>query len=543
MEYLEFDVKVGAGEGLEYPVSVLRSPAGEASGSMTFPYDDLVLDNRLQAVQIALLQGTGQRRRVTSAAEAQVQTFGGDLFDALFTGPVRELYDASRQEAARARKGLRVRLRFEPAELAALPWEFAYDKRDAEYVCLSRTTPLVRYIELAQPQEPLAVALPLRVLVMIAGPSDLGTLDAERERARIEEALGPLVQAGRVELQWLEGQTGRDLQHAMLGGPWHVFHFVGHGGFDRQRGEGTIAVCDEHGAARQLGATDLGRLLGDHESLRMAVLNACEGATADRADVFSSTAAVLVRRGTPAVIAMQYEITDQAAVELSRSFYAAVATGVPVDVALTEARKAVAMAAPGTLEWATPVLYLRAPEGRLFDIPAEAASEPPAVPPVAMPPVVPEAEPEPDQARTGRAPLDGTVSGRKRGPIVAGIAVVVAALVGLGIWLLLRDDSDDDAVASRVTPAEPAFGFVNVPDVFGRTLDDGIDQLEFAGFFVARTYYTCSSQPAETVRQVELLGDEAAIIVGRSGDSEVTVRGPFEEGTEVQVQASNGTPC
>ena len=89
---------------------------------------------------------------------------------------------------------------------------------------------------------------------------------------------------------------------------------------------------------------------------------------------------MLVRKGTPAVIAMQYEITDAAAVELSRAFYVAIRAGLPVDAALTEARKAVALWLPGTVEWGTPVLHLRAQDGRIFDLghdtPATARRDP-----------------------------------------------------------------------------------------------------------------------------------------------------------------------
>jgi hypothetical protein len=74
---------------------------------------------------------------------------------------------------------------------------------------------------------------------------------------------------------------------------------------------------------------------------------------------------------------MQYEITDDAAIEFSRDFYEALAGGIAVDEALAEARKGVALAIPGTLEWGTPVLFMRTSDGILFDIPAAAA--PPAV--------------------------------------------------------------------------------------------------------------------------------------------------------------------
>jgi hypothetical protein len=76
----------------------------------------------------------------------------------------------------------------------------------------------------------------------------------------------------------------------------------------------------------------------------------------------------LVRNGIPAVLAMQYEITDQAAMALSRAFYDALADGLPVDTAVSEARKAINLEVENTLEWGTPVLYMRSPDGVLFDL-------------------------------------------------------------------------------------------------------------------------------------------------------------------------------
>ncbi len=171
-----------------------------------------------------------------------------------------------------------------------------------------------------------------------------------------------------MDLVWLEGQTWRDLQRAMRRGPWHIFHFIGHGGFDRATDEGLIALADDAGRAHLLRATDLGRLLDDHYPLRLVLLNSCEGARGGERDAFSGTAATLVRRDIPAVLAMQYEINDEAAVEFSRSFYEAVADGLPVDAADSEARTAVGICLGDTLEWGTPVLYLRSPDGRVFDV-------------------------------------------------------------------------------------------------------------------------------------------------------------------------------
>src|SRR5207302_231387 len=132
--------------------------------------------------------------------------------------------------------------------------------------------------------------------------------------------------------------------------------------------------------------------------------------------VFSSTAAVLVRKGTPGVVAMQYEITDLAAIELARSFYDSVAGGLPVDTAMSEARKAVRLSLPGTLEWGTPVLFMRAPDGVLFDVDESTATPPAAPPEVPTPRAATTTTREPRQRRI-------KLPGSSRGRVVAGVLV------------------------------------------------------------------------------------------------------------------------
>ena len=368
MEYLEFELEIQAGSGRDYPVAVLHSPAGEARAVMRFPFDQITLESRLKDLQIALLRSGGRRRRILSPEQQAVQDFGQALFEAVFNGPVGNCYAVSRERAASLSHGLRVKLLIQAPELAVLPWEYLYDVHRAEYICLSAHTPLVRYLELSQPVQALRVVPPLRILGVIASPSDLEPLNVEQEKGRIEQAVVGLLDSGLVELTWLEGQSWRHLQRAMRGGPWHVLHFVGHGGFDASADEGLIALVGEDGRSQFLHATQVGRLLADHNSLRLVVLNACEGARGGVQDVFSGTAAALVRRGIPAVLAMQYEITDRAAIELARGFYEALADGLPVDTAVTEARKAVSMEVANTVEWGTPVLYMRASDGVLFGV-------------------------------------------------------------------------------------------------------------------------------------------------------------------------------
>lgn len=378
MDYLDFDVEISADKSGGYWVSVVTSPAGEAREAMHFPFSALELENRIQALQLAVLRSNQTNRRLQNTYEQVVQEFGQRLFDTLLTGEVRTRYDVSLREAIRQDRGLRLKLRIRPPELAAVPWEFMYDSRQQEFVCFSRNSPVMRYLEAQQPIQSLHIQLPLRILGMVASPEELAALDVNLEKQHVERALEPLIGQGLVELTWVVGQTWRDLQHALQRGAWHVFHFIGHGGFDKQQDEGLIALASDNGQVHLLSATQLGRLLVDHTSLRLVLLNSCEGARSSANDIFSGTAAALVRRGIPAVIAMQFAISDTAAIEFAHTFYKALANELPVDAAVSEARKAISIALPKTVEWATPVLFLRATDGKIFQVAEAPTVEPPA---------------------------------------------------------------------------------------------------------------------------------------------------------------------
>ena len=370
MEYLDFEVRVATGTGRDYEVLVVRSPAGEASGVMRFPFDTLALQNQLLGLQNALLRSGSLRRQVVADPEQTkgVADFGLQLFQALFIPELQVAYRRSQDRARAEGKGLRLRLRIEAPELSALPWEYMFDPSERDYLCLSTDTPLVRYLEFDQPPHAVTITPPLSLLVMIASPKDHPALDVKRERERIEVATAPLRAAGLMSITWMEGSSWRDLQHALRRGTYHVFHFVGHGGFDSASGEGVLLFTDDQGNSSLIGATATARLLCDHPSLRLAVLNSCLGAKGSTTDAMSSTASVLVSRGIPAVVAMQFEISDDAAIEFSRSLYEAIADGQPIDAAVADARKAVSFASPRSVEWGTPVLYMRSPDGVLFHI-------------------------------------------------------------------------------------------------------------------------------------------------------------------------------
>ncbi len=373
--YLDFDLLIErAGTG--YRARVLRCPAIPAACDFTLPFSDLELENFLLKIGYT----RGKVRRLESRNTELAKDFGRRLFEAAFGDEVRSSLRQSLDIAGQQDAGLRLRLHLTGApELADLPWEFLYDPSLNRFFVLSGKTPLVRFLDLPERIRPLAVQPPLRVLGMISSPRGFEPLDVEREWAKLAEAVAELAGQGLVTIERLEQPTLAALQRRLRRGQYHIFHFVGHGAFDEHGQDGVLLLEDETGGGRPVSGQELGTLLRDHTSLRLAILNACEGGRASRTDPFAGTAQSLVQQGIPAVIAMQFEVADETAILFAREFYAAVADGYPVDTALAEARKAI-FARNGDLEWATPVLYMRAADGRIFDVAAAARPAPPPTP-------------------------------------------------------------------------------------------------------------------------------------------------------------------
>jgi hypothetical protein len=359
-----------------YPVRVLSS-SGEGEGTFLPPFADDETAALLQAFGPADRGGASRNLSPEEAGSlsSSLEEAGERLFEALFTGQVRSLLDSclGRLEAE-AEGGLRIKLCLSPehpdlARLASLPWEILYRRDRQEFLNLSRRTPVVRYLRVPRPLPPV-LKVPLRILVALAQPFDAPLLDLEREYSQIEDAARRLP---GVEVIPLFHATAASLRTKLLESTFHVLHFMGHGDFDPDTGEGVLLLEDDDGAAAPLPGRLLADLARDFRDLQLLFLNACRTAQAsgqDGLDPFAGVATALVLAGVPAVLAMRSPISDQGAIVFSQTFYERLAAGDPADAATSEARLALRLRDPDTLEWATPVLFTRAPEGRLFE-PAE----------------------------------------------------------------------------------------------------------------------------------------------------------------------------
>ncbi|CAN5818960.1 MAG: CHAT domain-containing protein [Gemmatimonadetes bacterium] len=368
MKYVDFEIAIEK-EGDEYYAQVLHSPHGQARVRFQNPLSAMELENFwLKAVR-------GSTVRSGSVGDSKfAKEVGGRLYRSVFTGEVETCFQTSLARAQdEPNTGLRIRLRLSSApELAALPWEYLYQERNRRFLALTSATPVVRFLDRPDRTRPLRTSPPLRVLVMISSPRGVETLDSTAEWERMKRAFTDLEASGAVILEKLPDATLDTLRWTLRAGEYHIFHFIGHGLFDPDRNTGFLILEDGEGNAVHTSAERLGVILHDERTLRLVVLNACEGGRAAESDIFAGAAQTLVQQDIPAVVAMQFEFTDRAAIAFTHEFYRSIVFGDPVDTALTQARQAI-YTSGNEVEWGTPVLYMQTDDGHLFEF--EAAKE------------------------------------------------------------------------------------------------------------------------------------------------------------------------
>lgn len=364
--YLDFDLQIThaatAGQDPTYAARVLSSPVGQAKINFQVPFspDEIFsFDEKIAYVNPA---GDDSFYRNT------LVEFGSALFQALFRDELLVCLSRSIDHASRNNSGLRIRLRLnEVPELLQLPWEYLYHRALRRFLTLSIETSLIHFLELPQPYQAPVIATPLRILVLTASPSDLYPIDVSHEQGNIQRALSALVQRNLVTIDHLTNPTLQHLQRTLRRREYHILHFIGHGDFDERNQSGRLFFADENKQSMAIDARKLGILIHNEPTLRLVVLNSCEGAQTSQRDPFSGVAQTLVQSGVPAVVAMQRMVSDAAALTFSHEFYAAMADGYPVDAALTEARVALSTRTNGG-EWGTPRLLMHAEGGLLWQL-------------------------------------------------------------------------------------------------------------------------------------------------------------------------------
>ncbi|MBS1786971.1 MAG: CHAT domain-containing protein [Acidobacteria bacterium] len=319
-------------------------------------------------------------------------------------------------------KELRVQLWIseECNELHRIRWERLYVRFDDHWRSLANfeQTPFSRFTRLpiAEPQlNP--DDRPLRVLLVVSNPSDLGDdgddpdalklaeINVEQEISNFYEAVKDIAD---IEVSVMPGRTGiSDELKAKLKAPkfhlipgnttisqiqqqfnHHVLHFLGHGVFERVAAPATAEAAKAAAQPRQRAQratllvleNDDGKSNKVSDDLivdylvhrgtlpRLVFLSACDTVKFDERNPspFTGLGPKLVAAGFPAVVAMQDQVPIAMARELVEKFYCNLLSEGVIDLALNRSR--LFSFDPDNLldNWTIPVLFMRTPRGRLF---------------------------------------------------------------------------------------------------------------------------------------------------------------------------------
>ena len=307
--------------------------------------------------------------RILTAAE--IQTLGESIGQMLFPESLQDAV-SNNLNTIGSDLGLRIRLKLGRPALADIPWEYAWLEtlQPVGFLAQNGRISMVRYEQVSGPKvdfTPLGEDS-LRLAALLADPkgsADYSELHLDVEEANLRNTLSTVPGL----ISYFEPRATVDvLTKALATPPIHIFHFAGHGKFERTMGakfksfdgKGYVVLLDD---AQHAWEFPVDKLVANLQGcgVRLAVLGACESARQANQNAWTGIGPALAQIGIPAVIGMQYGIRNANATQFSKGFYRALAQGESVDWAMNRGRMAINNTSldQDERDWAVPVLYLR----------------------------------------------------------------------------------------------------------------------------------------------------------------------------------------
>jgi len=377
MVYHDFPIEMsGLKEDGSFEVRVTgQTPGGEMPEgvSVRASYDR-------KAMEIAL--GTLAGNRIE---QPELVELGKQMSQMLLPGAVGELFKEALIALRTSGEGLRLQIRTDNPSLplSTLPWEFCYQERSGqgvlknEFLALNRHISITRYFAFGPPLPSVSAKDRYRVFIGLAGSTSKAgeKLNLDGDRKAILRAVQAVKEDGiSFEPLMADPVTKIKILNAVAGSD--VFHFGGHGDFAVAELDPVDSSIIRKGrlilgnqGEEIFESDDFARLLGN-STVRLVVLGACKSAESDGRNRWLGMAPALVRENIPAVVGMQFKVGDLNAARFFAAMYRLVLDGFSVDEAIFEGRQAVStLSGVDNRDWGTPVLYLRAQDGILFQRP------------------------------------------------------------------------------------------------------------------------------------------------------------------------------
>jgi hypothetical protein len=296
-------------------------------------------------------------------SDKEMLDYGRLLFEMLFRGDVRRLYDTARSVQRDGKLTMVFTSMF--GWVAEKPWEFAFDPSRKSFLATEEIHFVRNVLTQVPGDDTQTITGPLRILVVSAQPVGFGQLSIEQETAVVRSGFDALVSEGLAEVDVLPRATVSALHGYLSSGRYNVVHFIGHGTFDDERRTGCLVFEDDKGGSHLLDERSA-REVFCGRGISLVFLNACQTGAGSRSDFNKGMAQALVAHGMPALVANQYSVLDVSATSFAQFFYWGLAHGMSLGTAAREARIAVNYSMKGdNIDWAVPVLYARDPNNCL----------------------------------------------------------------------------------------------------------------------------------------------------------------------------------
>lgn len=346
---------------------------------------------------IAAHRGTCERE--------DLRALGQHLYRILFNGAqklnsAKTVADAFEQTYEQFQAGLvkrndhdsrmRLTLVFETVvdDLAAYPWEFLFvstsDKDGFFLTGEKRELILTRAVSRSLVSSFAPEHKAINILIAVSKPRELQEVDdtVETEIDRLEAEINRRDGASkRIIVKRLVNPTHKQLRDEVIDFKPHIVHLIGHGrpgslALFKTKDDLTLEralVQEQRKAVIEEAAWVDGnsvRAIFNTNPPRIVFLHACNSADSrDSLASFKSLAHQVLGAGVPAVVAMQYEISNDDATQFATTFYQQLGEGMAIDEAVTSGRTALAAITPawGHPRFGTPVVYLQSDALPIFE--------------------------------------------------------------------------------------------------------------------------------------------------------------------------------
>lgn len=320
--------------------------------------------------------GNHSMRRLRRNGPEMVMDVGMRLFYALFDGAIGTDSQQLLLQARKEGRSVRFRLVIASPELAYLPWEFLYDETRADFLGLSRYSPLIRQWGKRPSSSLAAIELPLRILVVTADVHS--QIESLQEGKLLRELQAEFNHVCLVEV--VENANRERFFQALNEYSYHILLFIGNGhplSLESNQDQPTfshaqaLALMPQEGKPLKsqrtwdlLHAKELIEVLRHKKTLRLVHLNGPH----------TDWLARELTDAVPATIGIRGAVTETAYQAFSQAFYRALITGQPLERAVTLGRQKMDHHRAGTREWSHVVFYMQSKQGILLPSGASDAS-------------------------------------------------------------------------------------------------------------------------------------------------------------------------